>query len=177
MATKQKARKTSGRRDRRKTTSTRITPETRAQLEEAAAQTGRSLAQEIESRLERSFLDQEAVYQAFGGKKSYEFCRVLATMANAGSDDETWTRDIVQWWKTAPIGEFLAKVNRGETIDLDEQPCTPQEEGLRLFAAMMGDLTQAVGRNTAIAEGERILRDGLRRAIRGLQSGDDSDRE
>jgi len=39
----------------RKTTSTRITPEVRARLDEAAASSGRSLAQEIEIRLEQSF--------------------------------------------------------------------------------------------------------------------------
>jgi predicted DNA-binding protein len=41
----------------RKTTSTRITPEVRAQLDEAAASSGRSLAQEIEIRLERSLAE------------------------------------------------------------------------------------------------------------------------
>ena len=45
--------------DRRKTTSTRITPETRARLDEAAVQSGRSLAQEMEFRLEQSFLGDE----------------------------------------------------------------------------------------------------------------------
>lgn len=41
--------------DKRKTTSTRIAPELRARLDECVAQSGRSLSQEIESRLERSF--------------------------------------------------------------------------------------------------------------------------
>ena len=153
------------------------TPEIRRLLQEAAAANGRSVSKEIEVRLERSLLDQEAIYQAFGGSKSYEFCRLLATFANAGSDDEAWTRDIVQWWKTAPIGEFLCKIRRGETIDLDEKPGSPQDEGLRLFAAMVGGPAPDAARHTAIVEGERILKDGLRRATRGKQSGDDSDRE
>ena len=42
--------------DKRKTVSTRMTPETRAKLDAASEQSGRSLAQEIELRLERSFL-------------------------------------------------------------------------------------------------------------------------
>lgn len=82
MATKQKARKTSGRGDRRKTTSTRITPETRAQLEEAAAQTGRSLAQEIEFRLEKSFLTDDARFAQFGGKEKFTLCRLFAVCAD-----------------------------------------------------------------------------------------------
>lgn len=41
--------------DRRKTFTTRITAKTRALLEQAAAESGRSLSQEIELRLEKSF--------------------------------------------------------------------------------------------------------------------------
>ncbi len=75
--------------DRRKTTSTRITPETRARLEEGAAQSGRSLAQEIEFRLERSFAEEksqaeisdEAVrgfYAPFGKLETFLVARLLA---------------------------------------------------------------------------------------------------
>ncbi len=41
--------------DKRKTMSTRLTSKTRAQLDAAAAQSGRSLSQEIELRLVLSF--------------------------------------------------------------------------------------------------------------------------
>ena len=58
--------------DRRKTTSTRITPETRARLEEAAAQSGRSMAQEIELRLEQSFIED------FGSEQTRTLMRALA---------------------------------------------------------------------------------------------------
>ncbi len=51
--------------DRRKTTSTRITPETRARLEEAAKGSHRSLAQEIEMRLERSFTEEANLQWAY----------------------------------------------------------------------------------------------------------------
>ena len=73
MATRKKApnAKPPKRVDRRKTMSTRLTPETRAQLEEAAAQSGRSLAQEIEIRLERSFVE-------FGKEETFLVARLLA---------------------------------------------------------------------------------------------------
>ncbi len=67
--------------DRRKTTSTRITPETRAQLEAAAAHSGRSLAQEIEFRLERSFLDEDARNREMGGKELQALFRMLGAAA------------------------------------------------------------------------------------------------
>lgn len=41
--------------DKRRTLSTRITDETRAKLDDASKASGRSLSQEIELRLERSF--------------------------------------------------------------------------------------------------------------------------
>ena len=75
--------------DRRKTTSTRITPETRAQLEAASAHSGRSLAQEIEFRLEQSFKTEEqardiaaqtagAIYGSFGSFPTFQAMRLLA---------------------------------------------------------------------------------------------------
>ena len=75
--------------DRRKTTSTRITPETRARLEEGVAQSGRSLAQEIEFRLEQSFAEEKSqsfiatvaargVYDSFGRDDIFLVARLLA---------------------------------------------------------------------------------------------------
>ena len=91
MATTKRALKAKGpkRVDRRKTTSTRITPETRARLDEAAAQSGRSLAQEIEFRLEQSFAEEKsqaefsdekvrAVYAPFGKPETFLVARLLA---------------------------------------------------------------------------------------------------
>ncbi len=62
--------------DRRKTSSTRFTPETRARLEEAAAQSGRSLAQEIELCLEQAFLKEDAL----GGR---QFRALFGLLGNA----------------------------------------------------------------------------------------------
>ena len=75
--------------DRRKTTSTRITAETRARLEEAAADSGRSLAQEIEFRLAWSFAKEKSqaeisdgavggFYASFGNLETFLVARVLA---------------------------------------------------------------------------------------------------
>jgi hypothetical protein len=85
--------------DRRKTTSTRITPETRAYLEEGAAQSGRSLSQEIELRLERSFVaGTEAVrgvYTSFGDMRTFIIMRMLASAISAieAKVGSKWTED------------------------------------------------------------------------------------
>ncbi len=75
--------------DRRKTTSTRITPELRAKLDAAAEQSERSLAQEVEIRLERSFAEEKSqaeisdeavrgVYTSFGKLETFLVARLLA---------------------------------------------------------------------------------------------------
>lgn len=61
----------------RKTTSTRITPEVRVLLEEAAALSGRSLAQEIEIRLEQSFQDEGVISRELGGADNYDLAKLL----------------------------------------------------------------------------------------------------
>ena len=81
--------------DRRKTTSTRITPETRAQLEEAAAQSGRSLAQEMEFRLEQSFRRDDEDLEAWGRRGAKSAWRACAGLANtlAARGEQDWLTD------------------------------------------------------------------------------------
>ena len=64
--------------DKRKTLSTRITSELRDRLDKSADESGRSLSQEIEFRLEQSFRDQKALYREFGGQENYNIMRFLA---------------------------------------------------------------------------------------------------
>lgn len=65
--------------DKRKTLSTRITSALRTRLDEAADETGRSLSQEIEFRLEQSFANDKATYEAFGGKHVYALMTLLGS--------------------------------------------------------------------------------------------------
>ena len=60
--------------DKRRTLTTRITEKTRARLEDAAAASDRSLSQEIEFRLERSFEKEDSV----GGQLHFTLLRQLA---------------------------------------------------------------------------------------------------
>ena len=106
--------------DKRKTLTTRITEKTRLQLEEAAAETGRSLSQEIELRLERSFEQEDAKVDEFGGLLQYLFCRNFASLAQAiaaeigtakiNTPARTWIND---------SGIFYAALGLWETV-MDE---------------------------------------------------------
>lgn len=58
--------------------STRIMPDTRANLEAAAKASGRSLSQEIEHRLRRTFIEDEKMSDAFGSRRVYLMMRLAA---------------------------------------------------------------------------------------------------
>jgi hypothetical protein len=56
----------------------RTTKHVREKLEAEAKLSGRSLAQEVEFRLERSFLEQDALYDEFGGKERFNMMKWFA---------------------------------------------------------------------------------------------------
>jgi hypothetical protein len=74
---------------KRETITTRITPATRQKLDQAAAAADRSLSQEIELRLDRSF-DRE---DGLGGHRTAEVLRKLAHLAQASRDNKHWLDD------------------------------------------------------------------------------------
>lgn len=93
--------------DKRKTLTTRITNKTRENLDAAAKATDRSLSQEIEFRLERSFLRDEedkrvrgntldGIYDSFGGKSPFEDMRVLGGLIGfiEKLGEKSWRDDI-----------------------------------------------------------------------------------
>jgi hypothetical protein len=69
--------------DRRKTTSTRISPATRARLESSAERNGRSLAQEIEYRLDMSFDSERLIAEAAGGAENAPFLTMQRLLIEA----------------------------------------------------------------------------------------------
>ena len=82
----------------------RPTRELRGKLEDAAVFSGRSKTQEIESRLEQSFSDQDVRFAEFGGEAIYQFMKRLARIAqivewrtNASFEDDAYTRAQAMW--------------------------------------------------------------------------------
>jgi hypothetical protein len=80
-----------------KTINTRATPDLRSWLEKAAKKSGRSLSQEIETRLRRTFREEEDLAKAFG---SAEAARVFQAMAltlnmirNPENPEADWLHD------------------------------------------------------------------------------------
>ncbi|MBT4589587.1 MAG: hypothetical protein HOC57_09915 [Rhodospirillaceae bacterium] len=104
---KKKPRRTAGRppkgpyAEKRKTLSTRITEGLRLDLEKAAKSTGRSLSQEIEFRLEQSFISEQAKFSEFGGEANYKKFRTFAGVADLVSEvaGKDWDQNPDSWAK------------------------------------------------------------------------------
>lgn len=127
----------------------RPTTDLREKLEHASATSGLSLTQEVERRLEQSFLDEAALVEAFGGKETYYLLRMLGSVAaliqsrtgKTIDDWETrlaiisaWKRQIPEWMP-APPDEWEAEQAKLLMMDLPkpdapELPERPRERGL-----------------------------------------------
>ncbi len=81
--------------DKRKTLSTRITSELRDRLDKSADESGRSLSQEIEFRLEQSFRAEDAYYREFGDKSLYMTMRWFALTLDEAQQitEKPWKKD------------------------------------------------------------------------------------
>jgi hypothetical protein len=58
----------------------RVRPETRVDIERAAKANGRSMSQEVEHRLKRSFAEDTDIIQIFGGERNYAVMRLVASI-------------------------------------------------------------------------------------------------
>jgi hypothetical protein len=73
--------------------STRIRPDLRKSLERAAKTSGRSLSQEVEHRLRRSFVEDDKIADAFGDRRTYRLMRMMSDaihLSQKDQNDETW---------------------------------------------------------------------------------------
>lgn len=99
----------------------RTTNEMRARIERAAADSGRSLVQEVEFRLEQSFSDESArtelLFREAGGSHNYALGKLIAglahsieMMAGAGWTDDSYVFDYLM----AGIKEVMSLLRRPE---------------------------------------------------------------
>jgi hypothetical protein len=77
--------------DKAKTLSTRITADLRAALDAAKEKSGRSLSQEIEYRLRRSFEEDTKIKDIFGGRENYAIARLIGCLLDSHGGD--WKTD------------------------------------------------------------------------------------
>ena len=68
--------------------STRIRPDLRQKLEQGAKKSGRSLSQEIEHRLRRTFVEDEKISENFGDRRTFLLMRMMAMAIRFRGDDD-----------------------------------------------------------------------------------------
>jgi hypothetical protein len=88
----------------------RTTEEVRRQLENAAALSGRSLAQEVEHRLEQSFVETDIIARALGGRSHADFIKALALglqIVLAKTGKESWADPEVQTEMVVFLGKII----------------------------------------------------------------------
>ncbi len=121
----------------------RTTRELRERLEREAADSGRSLAQEVEFRLDQSFRDEATLIEAFGGRDTYDVLRVMGSVAaqiqtrtgKTAADWKTgvaigraWKR-LIHDWLPGPPAEWIAELEQlsGDMPDAPVPPEPPKE--------------------------------------------------
>ena len=124
----------------------RTTRGLRERLGREAADSGRSLAQEVEFRLDQSFRDEDALIEAFGGRDTYDVLRVMGSVAaqiqtRTGKTVADWKtglavgrawKRLIHDWLPRPPTELIAELDRlSDNIpDAPERPEAPARGGL-----------------------------------------------
>ena len=113
--------------------STRIRPDLRQKLEQGAKQSGRSLSQEIEHRLRRSFVEDEKISDAFGDRRTYLIMKMIAMGINLPrmniEPDVSWLDD--PYYFDLSIGTALSIL---EAIRPKGEITSPENDIVRLVA-------------------------------------------
>ena len=86
----------------------RVTPDTKSRLEELAKQSGRSISQEAELRLERSFEREEALYEALSAVYDARLAGVVLAVAETIKMMGPLTRYSVQYTEKGPVLEIAS---------------------------------------------------------------------
>jgi hypothetical protein len=129
--------------------STRITPKTREDLERAANQSGRSLSQEVEYRLRRSFVEDEHIADNFGDRQTYRVMRMMADAAHIAEEPFLKMKDDkrfegAKWdWLNNPAAFLMARKAIISILDRFEPegpppPAEVEQAGEALGTALAG---------------------------------------
>jgi hypothetical protein len=84
--------------------STRIRPDLRKWLEKATKQSGRSLSQEVEHRLRRSFVEDDKIAEAFGDRRTFRLMRMMADAIHLTEEKDAEAGD----WLSNPYSFHVA---------------------------------------------------------------------
>ncbi len=107
--------------------SLRTTPEFRKKFENAATKSGRSIAQEVEQRLERSFFFEDTLSLSGADNKTAQFTRDILDskrLVEVMTEGDAWT-DYEVWlsWRAAILELLDQRAPSREDFDAREEEC------------------------------------------------------
>jgi hypothetical protein len=149
--------------------STRIRPDTRAMLVEAARSNNRSLSQEIEGRLRRTFSDDEKISEVFGSRQTFALMKLIGSIIEAiGRPDRVPGHPIRTDWVRSSY--LRAQVRMAINVVLD---ALPPPEGNHIPA--LAKRAELKGQTRAREIIERVRRADLRLALTKRTAGQHKD--
>jgi hypothetical protein len=125
--------------------STRISPELREALEKSANSSGRSVSQEVEHRLRRSFAEDETIVDLFGSRQTYRIMRMMADAVHISQRQGEFVGrpDVVFDWITNPAAFHLARQAIISILDMIEPGGIRGTEAEMQAASVLGHAVAA----------------------------------
>jgi hypothetical protein len=124
--------------------STRIRPDLRKSLERAAKTSGRSLSQEVEHRLRRSFVEDDKIADAFGDRRTFRLMRLMSDAIHLSlneENDQNWLDDPFRFRVALAAMRSVIEAVEPNTPSLGEVDDAPfEEETNRLGEVIAGEL-------------------------------------
>lgn len=136
--------KAADREGRRSTLSVRLTPEGRERLEQAASASGRSLAQEVEMRLEKSFSEDGLLDEIFGSNRHSRLFVEAASTAMRRIEqirESRWVDDYGTLWACRKAIEQVQGICLG--YEITEPRCGDDAEENKKFVSYLAQLANS----------------------------------
>lgn len=116
--------------------STRIRPDLRRKLDSSSKKSGRSVSQEVEHRLRRSFMDDEKISEMFGDERTFALMRLIALgiyLSADPLDPSKWLEDPAMFERAVSAALNVLEAIRpiGETLEDPAQQRQLQTQGQR----------------------------------------------
>jgi hypothetical protein len=148
----------------------RTTFEVRQKLERAAGATGRSLAQEVEHRLDRSFIEDDKIAEMFGDRRTFVLMRMMAEAIHFGHEtpNQNWLDSPVEFEKALSAALRILEAIRPEG-DWPTEALPERHHQVRGHSAAhniwravkRADPTLPLDKGTADDHKRRMMKDGL----------------
>ena len=123
--------------------STRLRPDTKKALEKSAQKSGRSLSQEVEHRLRRSFDEDQDLFERFGGRQNYALMRMIGAATNIVwnplDPDKSWLEDPYVFQQTVNAMNAILEAFRPEGDPKLVNPAKPNDDMFELLTDIQGE--------------------------------------